>query len=86
MLCPAPTDTPFWDVANGKTTAVFDNIFARKPKDAAKTAYKIYARNKPYMIDGLVYKISINFLRILPVSLSAKIMGIVQGKTKSSNR
>jgi len=82
VLCPAPTKTAFWDVANGQTTILYDNFIARSSKQAAKTGYKIYEKNKPYSIDGLAYKLIIGFARILPPSLSAKMVGNTQKITK----
>ena len=83
VLCPAPTRSDFWKVANGETSSVYDNILARSTKDAAKTGIHLYESNKPYAIDGIPYKIMIAFSRHLPLNLCAKIIGNLQKKTKS---
>ena len=85
LLCPAPTRSPFWQVANGETTAAYDNVFARMPEDAARTCYRMYERNQSYAIDGLAYKISIFFMRHFPLTISAGLIGFVQRKTKKKN-
>lgn len=74
-LCPGPTDTPFWEVANGKS---FKNAFTRSSKQAAKTGVEMFLKNKPYSIDGSIYKLAINATRLLPPSLSSKIIGKTQ--------
>ena len=81
ILCPAPTKTEFWDVANGSTSAVYD-LFSRSAEEAANTGMKILEENKPYAIDGPAYKLSIPFARIMKPSVSAKLIGTIQSKTK----
>ena len=82
VLCPAPTKSDFWKVANGETASVYDNIFARTATDAAKTGYELFTSNKPYAIDGVPYKILIGFVRHMPLELCARAVGFVQSKTK----
>lgn len=82
VLCPAPTKTDFWTVANGETTAVYDNVFARTSKDAAKTGFDMFSENKAYAIDGITYKILIGLIRHMPLELVAKYLGKIQAKTK----
>ncbi len=82
VLCPAPTRSPFWSVAGGETTAVYDNILARTAKDAARTGYDLYDNKKAYAIDGPVYKLLIGFARHLPLELCARTVGFFQSKTK----
>lgn len=82
VLCPAPTKSDFWSVANGETAAVYDNLFARSSKDAAKTGYEMFIKNKPYAVDGLPYKIMIQVVRHLPLELLARSVALVQSKTK----
>lgn len=86
VLCPAPTKSDFWEVANGQTTAVYDNIFARSATDAAKTGYSIFENNKAYEIDGYPYKFMIALVRHLPLELAARAIGFVQSKTKSKTK
>lgn len=82
VLCPAPTKSDFWKVANGETASVYDNVFARTATDAAKTGYELFTSNKPYAIDGLPYKLAINLVRHLPLELCARAVGFIQSKTK----
>lgn len=82
VLCPAPTKSDFWKVANGETASVYDNVFARTATDAAKTGYELFTSNKPYAIDGLPYKVAINLARHLPLELCARAVGFIQSKTK----
>ena len=82
VLCPAPTKSAFWNVANGETTAVYDNIFARTTKQAAETGYKMFEENKPYAIDGVPYKLLIGAARHLPLEACSRLVGFVQLKTK----
>lgn len=82
VLCPAPTKSAFWDRANGQTTAVYDNIFARSVEDAAKTGYEMYEKNSPYSIDGVPYKLLIGLARHLPLEWCARAVGAIQSKTK----
>ena len=82
VLCPAPTRSDFWKVANGETASIYDNIFARKASDAAKTGYQLFTSNKPYALDGIQYKILINVARHLPLELCARAVGFLQSKTK----
>ena len=82
VLCPAPTKSPFWSVAGGETTAVYDNILARSAEDAARTGYDLYDRKKAYAIDGPAYKLLIGIARHLPLELCARVMGFLQSKTK----
>ena len=82
VLCPAPTKSDFWKVAGGETTAVYDNIFARTAKNAAKTGYDLYESEKPYAIDGTAYKVIIGIARHLPLELCARAVGFLQSKTK----
>lgn len=84
-LCPGPTKTPFWNRAGAGIDQSTSSLFARSSKDVSKTAYRIYRKNKPYEIDGLLFKISFWFLRLLPPSLSSRIMALVQSKTKYFN-
>ena len=80
-LCPAPTRSEFWDVAGVKGSSVY-SLFSRTSAQAARTAMKCIRYNRPYMIDGLLYKIMIQICRMLPVGVSAWIMGIVQSHIK----
>ena len=82
VLCPAPTKSDFWKVANGETTSVYDNMFARTITDAAKTGYELFETNKAYAIDGYPYKLMISLVRLMPLELSARLMGYLQSKTK----
>jgi len=84
-LCPAPTKSAFWNRANGKTSDAYNNIFARSPKDAGKTGIKLFENNKAYSIDGVVYKVLIEVARILPIELTAKMIGYIQRKTKGKD-
>ena len=85
VLCPAPTRSDFWEVANGETTAVYDNILARSCEDAARTGYKMFEKNKAYAIDGTAYKIIIGVARLMPIELAARAVGFIQSKTKRKN-
>lgn len=85
VLCPAPTRSAFWERANGKTTAVYDNVFARSIDDAARTGYRLYEKKKAYAIDGFTYRLLIGLARHLPLDLCAGIVGLIQSKTKSSS-
>lgn len=82
VLCPAPTKSPFWTVAGGETTAVYNNIFARTAEDAARTGYDLYDNKKAYAIDGTAYKLLIGFARHLPLEYCARAVGFLQSKTK----
>ena len=82
VLCPAPTRSDFWKVANGETASVYDNFLSRTATDAAKTGYELFTTNKPYLIDGLPYRIMIGFVRHMPLELCARAVGFVQSKTK----
>ena len=82
VLCPAPTKSDFWTVANGETASVYNNIFARSSKDAAKTGYDMFIKNKAYAVDGLPYKIMIQMVRHMPLELLARSVAFVQSKTK----
>lgn len=84
-LCPGPTKTPFWNRAGADIVKSTSSLFARSSSSVSKTAYRIYQKNKPYEIDGLLFRISFWFLRLLPPSLSSKITGLVQSKTKFTN-
>ena len=82
VLCPAPTKSDFWKRANGETTAVYDNVFARTPAQAAAAGMKMYEENRPYAVDGLTYKLLIGVARHLPIELCARAVGFIQSKTK----
>ncbi|MDO4197554.1 MAG: SDR family oxidoreductase [Erysipelotrichaceae bacterium] len=82
VLCPAPTKSEFWETANGETSFVYKNIFARTTDNAADTAMKMFDENKAYAIDGLPYKIAIAFVRHMPIEMCTRVMGFVQSKTK----
>ena len=84
VLCPAPTKSPFWEVAGGETTAVYNNIFARTAKNAARTGYGLYDSKKAYAIDGPAYKLLIAVARHLPLELCARTIGYIQSKTKKA--
>lgn len=84
VLCPAPTKTEFFDTANASTSTVA-NLFSRSAEQAANTAMEIINKNKAYEIDGLAYKASIPIIRLLKPTLSSKILGSVQSKTKKQN-
>lgn len=86
VLCPAPTKSDFWEVANGQTTSVYNNIFARTVENAADTGMEIFDKNKAYEIDGLMYKLAVGLVRHTPLELSARIIGFVQSKTKKAKR
>lgn len=80
-LCPAPTKSPFWDVAGDDKMA--NNPFARTSKEAAETGYKLFEDNKAYAIDGKAFKLMINTLRHLPIEYVAKIMAKIQKVSKN---
>ena len=80
-LCPAPTVSEFWDVAGVKGSSVY-SLFSRTSAQAARTGMKCIKYNRPYMIDGLLYKLMIQLCHLLPVGFSAWIMGIVQSRIK----
>ena len=82
VLCPAPTRSDFWSVANGETASVYDNILSRKPSDAAKTGYRLFTSNKPYLVDGIAYKLMIGFVRHMPLELCARAVSFFQSRTK----
>lgn len=79
-LCPGNTKTSFWEVAGSENSEY--NIFQRSSKDVAKTCIKLYKTNKPYMIDGLMYKLMIVFVRLLPMSFASKLIGYIQANLK----
>lgn len=85
VLCPAPTKSDFWKVANGETTNVYNDILSRTPKDAAETGYKLFEKNKAYSVDGLTYKILIAIARHLPIELTTKLIAYIQSKTKNQS-
>lgn len=82
VLCPAPTKTDFWKVAHGETAKVFDNVFSRTATDAAVTGYNLFEKNRAYAIDGSAYRILIGMARLMPLELSARVVGVIQSKTK----
>lgn len=86
VLCPAPTKSDFWKVANGKTSKAYNNSYARKPSDAAKTGYDIFEKNKAYAIDGLSYKVLFTIARHLPLELCARAVAYVQKSTKTKKK
>lgn len=83
VLCPGPTKSEFWDVAKGETTNTYNDVFSRSCLAVAETGIKAYEKNKPYLVDGIMYKIGIQIMRILPISLSSRLIGFVQKKTKN---
>lgn len=85
VLCPGPTKSDFWKVANGQTSTEYDNLFARTPAQAANTGMKIIENNKAYGIDGFQYKLLVGLVKLSPLELSARIVGLIQSKTKSKN-
>lgn len=85
VLCPAPTKSPFWDVAGSTTTAVYNNVFARTSTQAAQTGIDVVNKNKLYSVDGVIYKLLVGFVRHMPIALSAKVVSIIQSKTKEKN-
>ena len=40
-------------------------------------------RNKAYMIDGMLYKVLVEIMRLLPLTVSTKIMSLVQSGIKA---
>lgn len=86
VLCPAPTKSDFWKVANGETASVYDNVLSRTPVDAAKTGYALFENNKPYAIDGVAYKVLIGLVRHMPLELCARTVGFIQSKTKKKTK
>ena len=82
VLCPAPTKSDFWKVANGETTMVYNNIFARTTCQAAKSGIKAIEKNKAFVIDGVQYKILMGIVKLLPIELTTKIVSFIQAKTK----
>ena len=82
VLCPAPTKSDFWKVANGETTSIYNNVFSRTAVDAAKTGYELFTSNRPYAIDGMPYKLAIGLARHLPLELCARAVGFIQSRTK----
>ncbi|MGN1404970.1 MAG: SDR family NAD(P)-dependent oxidoreductase [Erysipelotrichaceae bacterium] len=80
-LCPAPTKSEFWDVAGVKGSSAY-SLFSRTAKQAAKTGMSCIRYNRPYMIDGLLYKVMIQVCHMLPAGFSSWMMGIVQSHIK----
>ena len=79
VLCPGPTKTEFFKVAN----ASYAEEFARSSEDVAKTGMKIIDENKAYAVDGLAFKIMIGIVRHMPIELAARAVGFIQSKTKN---
>ena len=82
VLCPAPTKSDFWKVADGEDFRINELGFARTSTDAAVSGYRLFETNKPYIIDGMGYKILLGIARHMPLELAAKAVRIIQKKTK----
>lgn len=85
VLCPGSTKSNFWKIAFNDSNVNLDNKFMRSTGEVGKTCYHLYSKNLDYEIDGLLNKICFKLLRLLPISLTSKIVGFVQNKTKKIN-
>ena len=85
VLCPAPTKSDFWNTAEADTSSDFDQRVFRTTTDAAKTGYMLFETNKPYAIDGLAYRIIIGAARHMPLELCARLVGMIQDRTKKKS-
>ncbi|MBQ1625374.1 MAG: SDR family oxidoreductase [Erysipelotrichaceae bacterium] len=82
VLCPGPTNSDFWSVADGKDTAMNTSAFTRTPIDAAKTGYALFESGKAFAIDGALNKLMIAAVRFMPLELAARAVGLVQKTVK----
>ena len=82
VLCPAPTRTNFFEEAGVKPGKLY-LLFSRSSRQAALTGIKCLKRNKAYMIDGMLYKVLVEIMRLLPLTVSTKIMSLVQSGIKA---
>ena len=82
VLCPGPTNSDFWSVADGKDTAMNTSAFTRTPIDAAKTGYALFESGKAFPIDGTLNRLMIAAVRFMPLELAARAVGLVQKTVK----
>ena len=82
VLCPGPTKSDFWNVADAGNTAMNTSVFSRTVTDVAKTGYSLFESGKAYAIDGFLNKTLIAFARHLPLEYCARAVGFVQRKVK----
>ena len=82
VLCPGPTGSDFWKVADGESSKMVDSIFSRTVTQAAVTGYSLFESGKAYAVDGAVNKAMVVFARHLPLELCARLVGMVQSKVK----
>ena len=85
VLCPAPTRSDFWKVAESDTSSFFNDQVFRTTTQAAVTGYKLFETGKPYAIDGPGYSLLISVARLMPIELCARLVGLVQSKTKKKS-
>ncbi|MBR3266423.1 MAG: SDR family oxidoreductase [Erysipelotrichaceae bacterium] len=85
VLCPAPTGSDFWKVAETDTASLFNEKVFRTTTQAAVTGYKLFETGKAYAIDGGGYSLLIGLARHMPIELCARMVGFIQSRTKKKS-
>ncbi|MBQ1509186.1 MAG: SDR family oxidoreductase [Erysipelotrichaceae bacterium] len=81
-LCPGPTRTGFAKQAQATEAQVFSRLVTRDPQSVAEYGYKLFAEDKAYGVEGFFNKAGALISRHLPLSLSTRIVGLVQSMTR----
>ncbi|MCR5368651.1 SDR family oxidoreductase [Eubacterium sp.] len=77
-LCPGPTDTGFWKVANGEVVTTINKLKNKSPKDVAKYGYRKMKQGRVIILPGFFTRMAPLFIRLAPRKVVRKIVYKVQ--------
>ena len=83
-FCPGPVNTDFWNRAGVKMSKTKSTLFARSPKQVAKTGIKAFENNKGIVVDGFINNLAVIGAKLGPTELVAKIAKKAQKKLSTT--
>lgn len=83
-ICPAPTNTDFWKVAKVEMNNFKAKHLSRNTDELVDGSMKAIEENKPFYVDGWLYKLAAFSTRLLPRNVLAHIAGQVNKNLNDS--
>jgi hypothetical protein len=80
-LCPGPTNTGFAKTANADGANLFKEAAGADVRKVAEYGYRCMSRGKTVAVCGIVFKISVLFIRALPRAVVRRLIHGIQART-----
>lgn len=81
-ICPGPVDTPFHQRAGAYVSPFFKKHMLTDPDFIAGEIFRLSENKRAYVIPGFMNKLAVFGIRLLPLSLRARVSYSLQRKSK----